>query len=289
MRTVRQFLFLLAAAATAAEEKPAPVPERAAPSTEDGIAIAKKEFDAVKSARNAPAQAAAALPSFTTPELQLGGFSSSPRAARVDAAAAAKKKSGNWLVEAMAEKGKANSKKSERDLSLDELEPDNAPDHATNSDKELARSKKHLESGPNPLDRYMASWMTAKDLELLRPLANGERAGGPGESNYQQFSTPGIGPEGNLRIDALGILPQAPPTSGGRHEVRDNPFLPSTAPSMQSPSMLPPPNLPQAAATGPAASTGIAPSVAPPPPKSAVPSFVKPRDDEKYYKQMKRF
>src|SRR3954468_12940157 len=102
-RSVAVFLALAATAfaeeKSASAEKPAP-----APAADEGIAFAKRDFDAIRAARGpqaAPSGASALdLSRLAVPEPQFGGTPSiDPRALpkKLDP----KKKSANWLVDAM--------------------------------------------------------------------------------------------------------------------------------------------------------------------------------------------
>jgi hypothetical protein len=291
MRTASTIRWLLAAMAVvaSAEERPAPKP---APPSERGIVEAKRDFDAVKAARGAPAQPSAELPRFATPEFTAGAQAPQSPSARAEAAVAAKKRSANWLVDAMADKAKKLPGKDGRDATREHDDMVTEADSQqldTPAEKEKSAPRRSFEPGLNPLDQYLATWMTPQDLALLRPVMRSDPSGLPDRLDFglgvPQSPTAGT----SQARGGMGLLLSGPTAGGAPGAAHDNPFLQSLMPPAQ-PAVSPLAPMPGASASAPPAGSLMAPPPNPPPvPKSVTPGFVKPRDDEKYYKQMKRF
>jgi hypothetical protein len=292
MRSIRTSVVMLAsgALACAADETPA---KKAPAPTEDAIAAAKREFDAVKSARTTPDLTTADLPKFSAPQLQVGGSALPTPPRRVAEKANAQKKSANWLVDAMAEsdpKAAKGDPRGAREKALAGFEA-KAADESSAQQKEKRPEKKPAVPVVNPLDRYMESWMTPQDLALLKPLLRPDNASPL--SDVDPLKIPSLtdsarGQRGGREGSALA----ANDVAGKPKAVRENPYLaalgmasgPATAPAMLTPT----PPLP----TAPRAPAPAAVPVTPEPPaaqKTTVPSFMKPREDEKFNRQMKRF
>lgn len=267
----------------------------------DAIAIARREFDAVKSSRNSGVQPKGEMPRLTVPELRPPPATGTPWTPTK--AAVPEKKSANWLVDAM-EKSAEARKDRERTGSDRERErgrgrelPGPEKDREGDEEKETRRASDSVEERErkaknavaNPLASYLGVWMTPQDHALLKPgidQAFGNAAGtsGSGSSPLTEaataFSLPGSPGIGGLNIAAARSTPGTP---------RENPYL----------AMLNPPAPTTASAAAIASAPpplSVAPSRALPPPaaptpavKSPIPDFAKPAADEKYFKQLKRF
>jgi hypothetical protein len=229
---------------------------------------------------------------LSTPELNLGSGAPTPSSSRLDpaAAAAARKKSANWLVDAMTEKPKKSAGQDGREklpgATDDEKEKSLEPSAV--DEKEKADEKpKRVEKVANPLDSYVASWVSPQDLSLVRSIMRdqGPEAG----SDPLLASIPAGGATGSARevTAPFGTAAAAAPTMPSA--PRENPFLQLLN--------TPPPSAAASQMAAPPAAATISPMVATVPPvpdpaasqKSPIPSFVKPREDEKFNKQMKRF
>jgi hypothetical protein len=269
----------------------------------EGIAGAKKDFEAFKANRDATSQPKGELPRFTTPELTL------PTAPSTSGATKAKlptkeAKSSNWLVDAMEKQSttrdaktsdprlrdrRAKGQGSDEELVFDKqggaVRDAEAPTTKAREEREEPRTS----GSPaviNPLTRYLDDWMTPQDYALLRPnLASPS-------GNLPNVTSPGMAPGA---FDSMSItrapadlilgpshapsLPAAP---------RENPFLQSLKPDvapMLPPSVsksMPPPVV---ASPSPAPTSGPAPIA----PAAQKPDFAKPPADDKYFKQLKRF
>jgi hypothetical protein len=125
----------------------------------------------------------------------------------------------------------------------------------------------------------MAGWMSPQDYKLLQPGMGAESAANlvaRGESSPVAIATPGI--EGGALAKAVPVRSSQPP--------RDNPFLQEfVAPAPSNTGTV-------GAAPAPIAPLAAKPVVAlpeAPPQKAGTPAFVKPNDDAKYFKPLKRF
>jgi len=292
MRAASTVWLLVATAVAFAEDRPAPPAGKSAPPEEDAIVGAKRQFEALKAAPGGPAQAAAHMPSFATPDFTPGAPAPHTPAARAEAAATARKKSANWLVDAMAEKGKKIPGRDGRNGTQDGDDINGAVESPSGErepgEKARAAPRKSFEPGLNPLDHYLATWMTPQDLALLRPVMRSDPSGLPDRMDFG-LASPNAAAPGTSPAGAVGLLLSGPAASGASAAPRDNPFLQSLTPPAQPGGTLLPPLARGPAAPPPASSLMAPPPNPPPAPKSVTPGFVKPREDEKYYKQMKRF
>ena len=270
-----------------------------APPAEDAITAAKRDFEAVKSARNPALQQKGELPRIAVPELSTGAPAVSPIAPK---SREPEKKSANWLLEAMEKQQPRNERdrdrldrKSERGSPGETLDGNRSDEPAESSrrdqsaqDPQGEKEKREAEA-LNPLTRYLGEWMTPQDYALLKPglqdsLANTGVGAGSQGTNPLAFPMPGsVGSEVNTLANETtlrGAMAAAP---------RENPYLDllNTAPAAAMPAAVLP---------APPATTFSAPlpSVAAPPPstvpaKPRIPEFARPAQDEKYFKQLKRF
>lgn len=297
MQTARSAAVLLFAAIAVAVESPSGATP-AAPPADDSIAAAKRDLEAIKAARGMTAPPPAGVPSFTTPALH----SDAPGPKRMElprpaAEAAAAKKSANWLVDAMTakpvrtagEKGLRNEATAGAADIADAGENDPAERRLATEKTERREARTHPKPIINPLADFMAGWMTPQDFKLLQSepgagdatgwVARGESSFG-GRSSGEAAGTSAVG-----RVERnLPGRSAAPP--------RGNPFLQDFAGATD------PLTANRGATAAPPAATSVPPpqSVvpppvipAPPPPPSAPPAFVKPNDDAKYFKPLKRF
>lgn len=297
---------LLASATTSAAEKPqnenriVPV----TPAREDtAISGIKREFDTTKSSHNPALRQKGDVPRLTMPEMPAstaGGWSP-PKPPEPE------KKSANWLVEAM-DRQAGDQKAGRRDGLLDDKEraagsraKANGMDGADRGRAEAAKRQENFDSKgeasdsarsaptvvvDNPLTRYLGDWMTPQDYALLKPgltaslAAVGAReAGAPSAAATLTASAPSTGIEtgAGRAVPPLEIAPKP----------RENPFLQAlnspVAPVFAPPVPLTKPEAPKNAGVY------ALPPPRPEPPKSPVPDFVKPAQDEKYFKPLKRF
>lgn len=304
----RRTCLLLAALAvgTRAEDPPRP-PVRPAPP--DAIAAARRDFDTIKGARGPAESPRLSLPMATPPPLHLSSEESAlflpptadPRAdPRSKGSAAAKgAKSANWLVDAMTEKRpdarnerRAGEGGRETTATEPETETDPLEAPAVESKKEPLGPKPSV-SADNPLTSYMAGWMTPKDFELLKVRTAETNFNAAPDREAERASDP-AGLEGLLRGEASmgggGRAGTAVPPVATR---ATNPYLADLG-SMGGPAG-PNERTGLLVAGGPA--DGPAPLLAPTPKVETAPvktdpppdDRLKPTDDAKYFRQLKRF
>jgi hypothetical protein len=289
-----------------AEEKTNSAPTAVAPS-EDAIAIAKREFEAVKSARDAGMQPKGGLPSLAVPELQAPASGTTWMPPKT---IAPPKKSTHWLVDAMEKKSDArkDSRREQTDreheLRTDATESDLteslADDKSAAGRKGAASPDSERKSKPsvvNPLTQYLGDWMRPQDYALLKPGLEQSLAGAgsttrDGNFGYSALNTNSgtltANVEATLGLGASNAV--APALATAPHE---NPYLQLLNPSAASAPTAASPLMNIAPAPAPSSPSTMSASLAlpapPPPPKSRMPEFVKPATDEKYFKPLKRF
>jgi hypothetical protein len=151
-------------------------------------------------------------------------------------------------------------------------------------------------SALNPLTHFLGDWMTPQDYALLRPGLETSSRGGVDRPGAARSSVPGMTDfalESALKREIPGGFTTVTPTTS-TPSPRTNPFLESLnrielAPPTRVIAAQAPPSpglVPRAAAQVGPAPAGAA-VAAPASPK--VPEFAKPGQDEKYFKQLKRF
>ncbi|MCX6956363.1 MAG: hypothetical protein NTV51_29870 [Verrucomicrobia bacterium] len=294
----RSWVLLCWATIAFAEEKP-PSPPPASP-PEDTLETARRELEAIKSVRGGVEQPRPDLPRFSIPEAP--GSSAAPprlppRLTPTDAAAA--KKSANWLVDAMMKKPAPSvdgrDRRSSDGAEGTDLAEKGAAAGETNLEAKVTfgdatQRRGATKSGDpalNPLNGFMAGWMSAQDYKLLQPGMGQESSANliaRGESSSYLSAAPG-GAAGGASLAGTGRTTTARPAT----PPRENPFLAAAPPS---PAPVPPglsgviPPKPKTAVPPPKTTP---PPPEPPPQKSATPDFVKPNDDAKYFKPLKRF
>lgn len=275
MSLARAAAGLFAAAALVAAEAP----------PEDSVAAAKRDLEAIKAGRVTPEAPRAALPSVATPDFSVG----TPALPHVPAPktpgnAAARKKSENWLVEAMQPRnGSAAADSEDRSASTEGNSAETATGAARDKFEQRLAPRERVEPIVNPLTHYMAGWMTPQDFKLLQPTLTAERdAPRSGREEFAAIlplagaaSTADRLPLGKTTTDASSRLP------------RENPFLAALGPT--NPVVAAGITNPPAAQRPPVIVASPAPSPMPGPNSQNVPAFVKPLDDAKYFKPLKKF
>jgi hypothetical protein len=294
-------LVLLASAARA--DPPAPAP--------DSIAAAKKDFATIKS-RVAPDD------SSGLPAMDLKDFGPVPGAARMEAPSLgdaardpslnpAKRKTGtgNWLVDAMdlntsTKASKAKDKddvlKGDPDLiRADEkgvrLEKDPL---AIDDGRERDQPVEHVEKVYNPLDAFMSGWVSARDRELLlTPSNDGPAGGASARSRVDQL--PGLELAASAPAGDFAVSP-VDPAAFDDTKASANPYL-AVFDALPSPSSTRTAPLAGASDFEPAGLQEFArgpvfpgpEAGAPEPSRSVIPDFAQPTDDDRYFKQLKKF
>lgn len=298
-------VLLLAAAAPLAAGDPPP----------DSISAAKKDLAAIKSPV-APPDGAANLPGLDLREISGPLPADHLDPARLlppdadlgpDGLKKRKEGTGNWLVDAMdkdrkddhAGKGRGGDKDDLLKSDLDLLKADDrAGTHpekefqALDQTREKAEAEEPKAPAYNPLDSFMSSWISAKDHDLLVPPAKPDGlVGDAGKGRPDSLQSLELGP-GNAP-DSL--LPPLDTSALGEGKPGANPYvadLEAAAPVAAH--VLP---APEALGFAPADLTDIPAGISSSgidarpldPPRSAVPDFAQPSDDDKYFRQMKKF
>jgi hypothetical protein len=259
----------------------------------DAIAAAKKEFEGIKSARDAALTPKAGLPRASVPELSMP--SASPNIGATQKKIGPEAKSPNWLIEAMEKPERERDLRGKSSGSRDrQRSSDSREERSARTDEAARASVRADDDGEanaravfNPLTQYLGDWMTPQDYALLRP-------GLAVDAGIDLKSVTGFGP-----LDTVGSVPGAIGLKGGELDLRtstttlsaprENPFLQALSPDVgvtsipgsTKPVALPPSRSPQPA------------TIAPPPPlpsaQSKIPDFARPPTDERYFKQLKRF
>ena len=281
----------------AADEKTTAAQAASPAPAEGSISTAKRDFDAVKAARNPALQQKGDVPRIGVPDLRTGVPAPTPTAPKK---LGTEKKSANWLVEAMEkqqprkDRGREGDRdKTGRETNKGVLDPTTESEDSAemrkrdDSETAAAQEEKRQEEPVNPLASYLGEWMTPQDYALLKPGIERSLSKSGLESGTSPLSSlaPSLGPIGasdanvasgtNLR-GALAVAP------------RENPYLATLGASPPSTPVAPvfvPPPAPMASAPP----SVVGPAQMPEPPRSKIPDFAKPAQDEKYFKQLKRF
>ena len=291
------FLAVLAAGARAGDASAAPP---------DSISDAKKNLASIKAPLNQQ-DAPGALQSFEMKDVgplpgstraELPAISSKETEASLDLT---KKQAGtgNWLVDSM--DGRSDTSRIPGDRGKDGLP--GADQKGAQAEREGALSgEAQAKSGAkgtlgavyNPLENFMDGWISAKDHDLLLPSSKGEGIAGVDMGRIHSDLLPGLeiesagSPIGNgMGQDTLGFSESsksAPNPYLALMELSPSPQSRSfSAPDGQGPSL---PGLPEF-------SRGISSSGVDPRPvggeRNIIPDFAQLPDDDKYFKQMKRF
>jgi len=277
----------------------------------DSIATAKKDIAEIKSPLN-PQDQAGSLPSLEFKDLgpvpgaaaEALSVPTPERETEIDPSGR-KSGTGNWLVDAMDKKSDKSKKASERDggerlrgetdllrgderLNLPGEKETQGLDEAGGS---AAEGKEVTGPVYNPLDRFMSGWISAKDRDLLLSGARGEGAAAGDSGRVRADFLPGL--DAGPSVDALVGPAEAPSLDELR--TGPNPYL-SVLDITPSPATRGFMGADLSGLTAPllqdfARAPGSA-GVDPRPVDSLrrfIPDFAQPPDDDKYFKQMKRF
>jgi hypothetical protein len=227
---------------------------------------------------------------------------------------AKKRKSANWLIDAVEEEkrremksgtGSRDELRSDREAEM--LATPNGPNAATSQEPTPAtaakagdRPQERRSNTPasNPLTSFMSDWMTPQDLALLQ--ANGVSGAAPGAvtpmantadpaASIPTATAQATGSSLESALGALGVgaNKNSAPAASVTHE---NPFLQnltgadSLSAAFSAPVFTPPPPPPS-----PAPTVFTAPPAEPAPTRSAIPDFLRPSEDAQAFKPMKRF
>lgn len=258
----------------------------------------RRDFEAVRTMRGLGPRPRIEGPALTMPGLQPPP-PPVPPASRNRPEAGVSFRSPTWLVDAM-ETGR------QRDESRDAVGKGSAvlplQSEGTGHDRESSpiagpslRTSART-APPNPFAAYLGQWMNPQDYTLLRPALEPNRPAAallpPSLDASAEAST----------LPGKAVGPPAPSLEPGRSlrrgadsgQFQANPYLESISPVVRSSPPAMTPLHPQSSVTAPIARQ--APAVAPaapvspaPRPASRIPSFVRPENEEKYFKPLKRF
>ena len=261
----------------------------------DAIAGAKKEFESIKSARDAALLPKSGLPRVSVPELSMPSASALPSVGAKQKKVGSETKSPNWLIEAMEKpererelRGKSSgSRDRQRNSGSREARSERSDETARESVRADDDEEENARTVFNPLTQFLGDWMTPQDYALLKP-------GLAVDAGIDVKSLTSFGP-----LETVGNVPGATGLKGGDLDLRtspaalsaprENPFLQALTPDVR---MMPVPGVARPAPLPPPLSPGAATMAAPPPPPPAqtkIPDFARPPTDERYFKQLKRF
>jgi len=299
MRGSGVVLFLASAALLAAAD----------PTPADPEAAAKKDLAAIRSTV-APSDPAAALPSLNLQEVGPLPAAEHPAPSLLlapegelgpDGLKKKKEGTGNWLVDAMERDQKADKAaapgrdrddllKSDGDLVRGDEKGVTRPEKEGQPfDQSREKAEAAVAAAPvyNPLESFMSSWISAKDHDLLLPAKAeaglGEAARTRGDQGLE------LGPAN----PAEDLLPAVDPASEAK--AGPNPYLaeldqppPPVASGFAAP--VPLVFAPADLAEGPRApaASGVDPRPDDPV-RTFIPDFAQPSDDDRYFKQLKKF
>jgi hypothetical protein len=279
------------------------------PPAVDSIGLAKKDLAEIKSPRGQPDLGA--LPTMDLRELGPVPGGARPEASplgpeRDPALDALKKKggSGNWLVDAM---DKNTSSQASRTKEKDEIlkgDPDlvRADEKGVRLEKDpfaldeaggKERPKEPLEAVYNPLDAFMSGWISARDHDLLLSPGKGDGAGGADGVRTRADLLPGF--EAGASQPAAELkLAQVDPAGFGETKLTANPYLAVVDPAAVAAGSW---VAPEATGFAPLELEALPRGLTSPgldprptdPQRSVVPDFAQPGDDDKYFKQLKKF
>jgi hypothetical protein len=297
-------LLLLAGAARAADPPPPPA---------DSIATAKADLQEIRSPTGqqeaapslptldmkdvgpAPGSAPPDLSMFAVPEAELGP----------DGLKKKKEGTGNWLVDAM-DKNSGHSAASRGKEKEDILKGDPnilRDDHTgvqlgkdgrpVDEEKDRAPQAEPPPPVYNPLDSFMSGWISAKDHDLLLPASKGDGlAAEVSKGHSDALQSLELGPAAS---PAEPVLPGLDATALADPKQAPNPYLADveappaaqlrafSAPEMPLFSPIDSPDAPHAATLSGEDPRSLDTQ------RSAIPDFAQPSDDDKYFKQAKRF
>jgi hypothetical protein len=294
-------LLLALLAATARADDSAP--------SGDSIATAKKDIAAIKSPLSQPDSAGA------LPTMDMKDFGPTPGAPRPEMSPLlnpekdpsldpSKKKTGtgNWLVDAMDKNTSTQASRSKEKDDVLKGDPDLIradekgvrleKDPLSLDDTRERERPKEAEAVYNPLDSFMSGWISTRDHDLLLPSSKGEGIAGADSGKGRADLLPGL--EVGPQPAADFTLPQPESPAFGDSRVAANPYIAVM-------DILPAPlksfSVPDTVGFAPVdlqdMPRGMSTSGVDPRPidtsRSFIPDFAQPDDDDKYFKQLKKF
>lgn len=283
---------MILASATAGEP---PIKEPAEP----GISEAKRDYEALKAARVPANQAAVPLPAVSVYELRTEETKliaipgrRLPNGKQTERELAAEQaKSRNWLLAAMAEREKESDRSranrdgaAKADLSTTANTLGDFFQEKTTVAAESIEERRPVAEVKvnNPLDRFMASWMTTDDFQLLATTPGPGLGEAPSEV-AAPFSIAARESGMSGRAESNSILETASPSLAENPYLRDSPA--GVAPLDRTDFATPPVALPSP--ISPASVVTPLESAGNPPPTLS--EQLRTRGDDRYFKQLKRF
>ena len=269
----------------------------------DGFDKVRKELEATKNARTPAAPPAAGLSSSALPDWQGAATIPPPPSPAGRKIPGRETKPSNWLVEAMSQTNSSlgssgTEENATRAVGEARLLPEKNGSRSFGPEKAAAgvdiRELKPLAGqpvAPDPFARFLGGWMTPQDYALLKPVAVGESA-----PRDMSRATGSVAPSLNARTPELSTSIR---TNGSGESAkknvpspapRENPYLPAlAAPGVASSPALAAPKPPIISPLRPVAAPNLIQPTATTPPPLKPPDFPPLSDDEKYFKQLKRF
>lgn len=295
MLTVRTAAWFFSASVVLAGEQ---LPAESPSPPEDSIAAAKRDLELIKASSAPLAQKRAGLPLFSTPELQVEAPVAAPRSApKTPADTEALKRAENWLVDAMMKRpAHTTETKSRSPLAAATVtaeasrrpEVDEGAEISARSQPKLGgpEAQERAETVVNPLTNFMAGWMTPQDFKLLQPTWGRDSQGA--SRARDEFSATPLPATTSSPTERLG--PGRLPVEAASSATRENPFLAALGPVGSTAGVPAPPTIAPPLVRS-QSSGAVAPPAASTPASTdpTRPSFMKPQDDAKYFKPLKRF
>ncbi len=277
------------------------------PAQRDPIAEARKDFESLKSARDASLLPSSRMPQVGVPELSLPSTAPNPGGVPKLKPPLQQTKSPNWLVDAMEKQtiSKADRKQDPRSrdrksrsgsretgyVGLDQKSgAAEEKGEALTASERSQRDERDEDSATavvNPLNSFLGEWMTPQDYALLKPglTPTAEPGALPTASPVGTWGG-SVAPGQALRDSTF--LNTAAPSAALPPTPRENPYLQSLRPEAPAPSPAPRTRVIET----PPIATRPAPTMPPTPvdvPTAKIPEFAKPSTDDRYFKQLKRF
>jgi hypothetical protein len=252
----------------------------------DSLTEAKQAFDNLKTPR-------ASTDSKTQfPQLETPGFIASPTvpATTNRPTTPPKKNADNWLVDGAMKKSEQGEARAGEGSDLTSELDSNAKESASDAKAKLDETKSHpsaFKGPPNPLDAFMATWISPQDRSLLRA------------GNFEANSNESLLGKVSPRRALTGSSDQA------REAIISSPRMGLSSPAKENPYLeIPRPGVLEAASASTVRlKSEFSPAVAPPPTLRFTPADVasppaspllkseltRSAEEQKYFPQLKRF
>jgi len=298
---------------------PPPLPASSVSASDNGLATAKRDYEAVKAARSSMVVPTGLdLPKIPTPAIQLESAAPpatppAPRTAVADETADALKNARagavqNWLLDAMEKDAPRATPERNRSDDPRLRASENAMRETPRGSEREGRTKpkdadrgrvatpaeKQEAAALNPLAGYMTAWIAPRDRALLAPPDASRDATSLSallNASDATEASPRFGPPASGNVTAPDTNPFAAGLVAGVGQP--NPYLRDLSPAAQALPDARPVQPPAFAPVAPASASAAALHVEPPAPSAAAPTLaeqMKARDDEaRAFRQLKRF